>query len=248
LFIAGAAVAAIALLAYEDGFFRAWTVLQLALIPYAWKHPRDPLTLALVASLCTTSRVFFNIVPVWYGFVFVVPLYVVCAAALLRFAPPRFVVPLLSAVAVLSLAMAHRSYARKTIPVTTARGTFYDAVADRARAIEALQRIPMRSLAVIPEGLALNYLLRVPAAMRYHTFTPPESADPAMEERIIAEFEAKQPETVVILPRPLEEFGAKRFGVDYDQRLALYLRTRYGTRAVVGGPEYRMYVLRRRER
>jgi len=235
-----------ALLTYEDGFFRAWTVLQIAWIPFAFRRLRDPITLVLVVSLCTTSRVFFNIVPVWYGFVFVVPLYVFAVCAMLRFASPRFVMPLIAAVSALYLAQANESYARKTHVVTTARGVFKDAVADRAKAIAELERIPMHSLVAIPEGLTLNYLLRIPTPLAYHTFTPAETDDATIEARIIADFEAKRPECVVLVPRSLREFGAQRFGIDYDRRLAAYLRARYVAVGRTGGPDYSLLVLRRR--
>lgn len=246
LFVIGAMVAAVALLAYEDGFFRAWTILQLALIPYAMRRPRDPLTLVLIASLCTTSRVFFNIVPVWYGFVFLVPLYVLAACVLLRFTPARLAVSLLAAVGVLSLIAAHDAYARKTVVTTTDRGAFKDSLPDRAAAIKALQGLPMRSFVVVPEGLTLNYLLRAQVPIRYHTFTPPEAADPGMETRILEEFELKRPEWVLIVPRPVGEFGARGFGMDYGQRFATYLRARYAAEQRVGGPEFSIFVLRRR--
>jgi hypothetical protein len=250
LMFTGAAVAAAALLIEEDGFFRAWTVLQLVLIPVALRRPREPLALILLVSLCTTSRVFFNIVPVWYGFVFVVPAYALITCVLLRYAPPRLAFILIAAVSVSSLVSAHRTYALKKHPIVTPRGTIYDALADRTAAISELGRFAaathMRSLVVIPEGLALNYLLAIPTPLAYYTFTPPESADPGVEARIVEEFERKRPEWIVLVPRRLEEFGVRQFGVDYDRGLASYLRERYGVARAITRPQYRMLVLRRR--
>jgi hypothetical protein len=226
-----------------DSFFRAWTVVQLALVPFALRRPREPLLLLLAASLSTTSRVFFNIAPVWYGFVFIVPLYALAAHLLARF---RWALALIGAVAVLSIGQAHVAYARKTAAVTTARGTFYDALPGRAAAIADLQKLRVPSLVVIPEGLALNYLLAVPTPLRYYTFTPPEAADPESEARLLAEFDAKRPEWIAVVPRRMSEFGAEEFGVDYDRRLALWIRAHYAAAATIRRPGFSIVLLRRR--
>lgn len=226
-----------------DSFFRAWTVVQLALVPFALRRPREPLLLLLTASLCTTSRVFFNIAPVWYGFVFIVPLYALAAHLLARF---RWALVLFAAVAVLSIGQAHVAYGRKKTAVTTARGTFYDALPGRSAAIMELQKLHLPSLVVIPEGLALNYLLETPTPLRVHTFTPPEAADAESEERILAEFAAKRPEWIAVVPRRMSEFGAKEFGVDYDRRLATWIREHYAAAGAIRESGFSIVLLRRR--
>jgi len=49
----------------------------------------------------------------------------------------------------------------------------------------------------------------------------------------------------VIVPRSLSEFGVQRFGIEYDRRLAAYLRSRYALTQRVGGPAFPVFVLRR---
>ncbi len=254
-----AAAIAAALLLGDDRFFRAWTVLQLALVPFALRRPREPLLILLAASLCTTSRVFFNIVPVWYGFVFVVPLYVLLSYVLFAWLPERGVysrqtsramLVLVACIALQSLGSAHLTYGRKTHPIVTGRGTIFDAVAGRAEAIETLRReaprLGIRSLVVMPEGLALNYVLRIPTPIAYYTFTPPEAADPAAEARILAEFETKKPEWIAFVPRAVTEFGAKEFGVDYDQRLMSFIRSNYADVQFIQKPGFTIRLMRRR--
>lgn len=254
-----AAVAA-SLLLFDDRFFRAWTVLQVALIPFALRRPREPLLILLAASLCTTSRVFFNIVPVWYGFVFVVPLYVLLSYALFAWLPDmgvysrataRALLVLVIVIALQSLGSAHLTYGRKTHPIATDRGIIFDALASRADAIETLRRdasrLGIRSLVVMPEGLALNYVLRIPTPIAYYTFTPPEAADPAAEARILAEFESKRPEWIAFVPRAVTEFGAKQFGVDYDRRLMAYIRRHYAAAETIRGSGFSIELLRRRD-
>jgi len=79
----------------------------------------------------------------------------------------------------------------------------------------------------MPEGLAVNYLFRVPTPLKFYTFTPPEAADSRAEEAILRDLETKQPEWIAIVPRDVSEFGSRGFGVDYDQRVMAYLRAHY---------------------
>jgi hypothetical protein len=255
----GVAAAASVLLLFDDRFFRSWTVLQIALVPFALRRPREPLLILLAASLCTTSRVFFNIVPVWYGFVFVVPLYLLLSHVFFEWLPARGVfsrktsralLVLVIVIALQALGSAHLTYGRKTHPLVTGRGTIYDKLAGRAAAIERLRqdapRLGIRDLVVMPEGLALNYLLHIPTPIAYYTFTPPEAADPAAEARILAEFEAKRPQWIAFVPRAVTEFGATQFGVDYDQRLMAYIRANYVTAEVIHEPGFTITLMRRR--
>lgn len=252
------AAAAATMLLADDRFFRAWTVLQLVLIPFALRRPREPLLILLASSLCTTSRVFFNIVPVWYGFVFVVPLYVLISYVFFEWLPSRGVytrrtapamLVLVAVIALQSLGSAHLTYGRKTHPIETDRGVIYDAVAGRAEAIETLRReapaLGIHSLVVLPEGLALNYVLRIPTPIAYYTFTPPEAADPVIESRILDEFESKKPEWLAFVPRSVTEFGATEFGVDYDQRLMAYIRANYAEVRTIRNPGFVIRLMKR---
>ncbi|HKR63772.1 MAG TPA: hypothetical protein VJZ00_08570 [Thermoanaerobaculia bacterium] len=231
---------AIALLA-NDTFFRAWTLLQLALIPFALRRPREPLALLLFASLCASSRIWLNVTPAWYGFVFVIPVVVLIVYVLFAWLPERGVysrraslawAPLFVLLAASGLYAAHVSY-RDAVPVTTPRGVYYDRSPERAAAMRALlPRLRGRELVVMPEGLAINYLAKAHTPLRYQTFTPVEII--GEERAIVAELNARQPRSVLLVPRDTREFGYRGFGIDYGREIASWLRARYVVEARFG--------------
>jgi hypothetical protein len=231
------ALVAVAVLLANDTFFRAWSLLQLALIPFAIRRPREPLALLLLLSLCGTSRIFLNLTPVWYGFVFILPVLLLIAYVLFEWLPERGVysrqsallwLPLIVAICVSGLATAHVTYDGGQ-RVVTPRGTYYDLSPPRAQSVgallEHLHRGGARELVVMPEGLTLNYLAQVRTPLRYQTFTPAEIA--GSERPIVEELAAKRPQYVAIVPRDLREFGSRGFGVDYGREIVAFLRANY---------------------
>ncbi len=231
------ALGAVAVLLANDTFFRAWSLLQLALIPFAIRRPREPLALLLLLSLCGTSRIFLNLTPVWYGFVFILPVLLLIAYVLFEWLPERGVysrqsallwLPLIVAICVSGLATAHVTYDGGQ-RVVTPRGTYYDLAPPRAQSVgallEHLRRSGARELVVMPEGLTLNYLAQVRTPLRYQTFTPAEIA--GSERPIVEELAAKRPQYVAIVPRDLREFGSRGFGVDYGRQIVAFLRANY---------------------
>ena len=222
-----------------ETMFRAWSVLQLALIPFALRRPREPLAILLLASLCASSRIYLNLAPYWYGIVFTLPLYLLIVYVLFEWLPSRNVysrrtallwVPLFVITAAGALLSAHRVYATRNYEVATSRGSYRDQAA-RGSAIDGLlrelERSKPRSMVVMPEGLTINYLARIPTPIREHTFTPAESDSPRVEEEILRDLNAHPPEAVVLVTRDVREFGSKGFGIDYNQRVLEWVRTRY---------------------
>jgi len=218
-------------------FFRAWTLLQIALVPFALRRPREPLALLLLASLCASSRICLMIMPIWYGFVFITPVVILMVYVLFAWLPARGVysrrtamawLPVFVIVSATGLVFAHREYAG-AFPVATARGTYYDSSATRARAysdlLKYLRQVGARELVAMPEGLAVNYLTGVPTPMRYHTFTPVEIA--GAEAPIVAELNARQPQYVVIQPFETTAFGYRGFGEDYGHEIVAWLHANY---------------------
>lgn len=231
------ALAVVTFFLANDVFFRGWSLLQLALIPFAIRRPREPLALLLLLSLCGTSRIFLNLVPAWYGFVFIAPVLLLIAYILFAWLPERGVytreaallwLPLIIAISVSGLVAAHGTYG-SAHRVTTLRGTYYDVSPSRGVAVagllEHLRRVGARELVVMPEGLALNYLAKVPTPLRYQTFTPVEIA--GSEAPIVAELAMKRPQYVAIVSRNMREFGYAGFGVDYGQDITAFLRANY---------------------
>jgi len=225
----------------NDTFFRAWTVLQLTLIPFAIRKPREPLALLLLVSLCASSRIFLSIVPSWYGFVFITPVVVLMVYVLFEWLPARGVysrktapawLPVFAMLSVSGLVAAHAAYARAQ-PVKTKRGLYYDTSPKRAASVSGLLRhldqAGARELVVMPEGLAINYLSGVRTPLRHQTFTPVEIA--GAEQLIVAELEATPPQYVAVVRRDVREFGYRGFGIDYGREIVSWLAAHYDVEA-----------------
>jgi hypothetical protein len=111
------------------------------------------------------------------------------------------------------------------------RGTF---VNETLSALE--QRLePGDTLAVLPEGVMLNYLLRVKAPARYINYMPPELLMFG-EENMLAEFEAHPPDWIVLAHKSTSEYGLPFFGRDYGARLFAWITAHYLTDATFGQP------------
>lgn len=241
--------------------FRGWSLIQLALVPFAfgaWR--RSPLTLLLTVSLLASWRIALNLAPEWYGFVLIAPTYALIAYVLFVWLPERGAysartallwVPLLALTAWGGLASQRAMYAAKRHEVVTRRGTFSDHNPQRAAVLQQLlahlETRPGRTLVVVPEGLALNYFSRIANPMLFQTFTPVESATPETERRIVAEFERTKPELVAIVPRDVREFGYRAWGVDYHIDLRHYLESHYRIERQWKEPRFPLLLLRRSE-
>ena len=248
-----------ALLASTAMFFAAWTVLQIAAIPLAIRRRREPIALLLLASLCATSRIPFAVMPHWYGFVLMTPIYLLIAYVLFVQLPREgvysertallWLVPI-AIVIVQSLVEVKRFYGGDWARIDTPRGTFFTHDADRAAAVRelgaALERRGVRSLVVIPEGVTINYLFEIDTPLAYYSFIPLEAADPRAESAILDQFDHKKPEWVVLATQDFTEMGSRGFGVDYCRHLAGYLRANYALAERIQKPTYSMLLLRRR--
>ncbi|HEX8171629.1 MAG TPA: hypothetical protein VF824_13920, partial [Thermoanaerobaculia bacterium] len=226
----------------NDTFFRGWLLLQLALIPFAWRARREPFALLLAVALCTTSRIPLNLTPAWYGFVFALPVELLIVYVLFAWLPSRGLysqrtallwLPLFALLAASALVSAHALYAEAT-EVVTPRGTIRDRSPQRARELAALlaHLRHAQTLAVLPEGIAINYLANVPTPLRYTTFTPAEIAGD--EAAVVRDLAEHPPQYVVLAPRDVREFGSRGFGADYAQSIVRYLAARYAVDARFG--------------
>jgi hypothetical protein len=88
---------------------------------------------------------------------------------------------------------------------------------------------------VLPEGVTLDYLARLTSPTRYVNFMPPELLLWG-EAEILAAFEARPPDLVVIVQKDTTEYGYPQFGKDYGARLYAWVRTRYRQVALFGDP------------
>jgi hypothetical protein len=250
--IAGIAILIVALLLTGHSFFRAWAVLQWIALGWALLRDREsPLVIFAAFSVACTLRIPLNVSPAWYGFVLTVPTIALAAYTLFCYLPRQ------NAMAVLWLApfvanaggdlwQEHGRYVQKRYAIVTPRGTFYDWNADRARTLTGvIGAVQGGSLAVIPEGITINYLAGVPTTLSFQTFTPVEVDAPQTEDAIVRELMTHPPDRVLMVSRDLREYGARGFGVDYDLRAGALLRSKYHVENIWRGERFQAVLLRR---
>lgn len=238
--LAGAvAVVAAVALPFAIAFFRLAGYLQWL----ALTRRRDAWLFVLGAlSIAASLRVRYNVIPSWYGAFLIVPLYLLIVHAGRN---ERVVLALLVALAVRLFFEDAAKWRAKEYPIVTRRGVVLDWNRDRAAVLDAVLPMLHGSVAVLPEGLTLNYFAGVPTPLRFHTFTPVEVGDAPVETEVIRDFEAHPPEQVVILTRNVAEYGSRGFGVDYGQRLLAAIRARYAVQAAWRRPQFSLLLLRR---
>lgn len=92
-----------------------------------------------------------------------------------------------------------------------------------------------QSLAVLPEGVMLNYLSRKVNSTPYINFMPPELIIFG-EERILDSFRASPPDYIALVDRNTTEYGFPFFGQDYGERLFSWIQDNYDPVRLVGSP------------
>jgi hypothetical protein len=243
--IAGIAIVIVALLLTGHAFFRAWAVLQWIALGWALLRDRgSPLVIFAAFSVACTLRIPLNVSPAWYGVVLAVPTIALAAYTLFCYLPRRNVMAILwlapfIATAGSDLWLQHVRYAQKRYAIVTPRGTFYDGNANRARILtSAIRAVQGGTLAVIPEGITINYLAAVPTTLTFHTFTPVEVDASPVEDAMVRELTTHPPDRVLMVSRDLREYGARGFGVDYDLRAGALLRSRYRVENIWRSPRF----------
>ena len=94
---------------------------------------------------------------------------------------------------------------------------------------------PAGTLAVLPEGVMLNYLARRENPTPYLSFMPPEMA--FFGERSMMEaFRMSPPDAVVLVHKDTSEYGYPLFGQDYGEELYSWLRATYVSILTIGSP------------
>ncbi|MGA7614757.1 MAG: hypothetical protein WBX15_06185 [Thermoanaerobaculia bacterium] len=242
-----------------ERFFMAWTLIMIALVPFALREWRSsPLLLLLTVSLATAIRIIFFLGPWWYGFVLIIPTYLLIAYVLFHYLPrmkiysegaAKLWVLFFALLAINGLARALPAWAAKSEPVNSRMGTYYD-YPYRAVPIEQFlrwmeNRPAGETLVVMPEGLTLNYLSGHPTNLSYQTFTPIEIADPEIEKRIVDELRQRRPDLVALVTRDVREFGYRGFGIDYGRPVIEFLRREYRPVGTASSPRFRILVLQR---
>jgi hypothetical protein len=192
---------------------------------------------ALLAKIVLAARVHH------YGFALAAPATLLVLAALLGRVPAAIarrggdatlfragVLVLLGLGLVVHLRVAAHWIAEKTVPIGSGADAFLadgrgPVVAEMLREIAAQSSVG-QTLAVLPEGVMLNYLARRPTSVRHLNFMPIELLMFG-EDAMLEELAAHPPDFVALVHKDATEYGARFFGHDYGERLAAWVAERY---------------------
>jgi Dolichyl-phosphate-mannose-protein mannosyltransferase len=142
------------------------------------------------------------------------------------------------------LGLAHGVYRTKGLSVGTDGDRFYASTAAThwqgaaaTAALERLQRVATHTstVAVLPEGVMLNYLLRRDSPLRVTNLMPPEVLAFG-EEDVRRSLDTAPPDFIVLVHKEMREYGYPMFGSDarYGRRLLDWVYPRYRRIAVIG--------------
>ena len=153
-------------------------------------------------------------------------------------------------------------YRLKTIPIGAGADRFYALDAPPlwhgAAARDALAQIrelspPGSTVAVLPEGVMLNYLSRRQTPLRVINLMPPELLAFG-EANVLRSLVDAPPELILLVRRDVSEYGYPPFGTDpkYGQAIAIWIRGHYNLLRIVSAlpdqeGESGIEILRRRQ-
>jgi hypothetical protein len=207
------------------------------------------LALVLVGKIALNCRVYH------YGFALAMPAALLFVTALCGWVPAlaerrggcpgvfrAAALCAVGAVVVGHVSRANTLFERKTHSVARAEDAF---LADRRGVLvqELLDEIEARleadaTLAVVPEGVMINYLSRRVNPTPYTTFMPTDLIAFA-EDRMLESFEADPPDYIAVVHKDTSEFGYRFFGRDYAQALYGWIETHYRPVWSIGAPPLR---------
>jgi len=194
--------------------------------------------LALLAKMILTPRI------IRYGFALAMPGTLMMVVALVGWIPAAITrrggyggvlrSAALAAVAVVTavyVRTACGAYAEKNFPVGSGADQFFSSEARGTFAAAALEEMhrrvgPQQTVAVLPEGVMLNYLARRAASTPYVVFMPLDVVV-FREERILDAFQQHPPDFVLLVHKDTSEFGYTYFGRDYAQPLFSWVTEHY---------------------
>lgn len=231
----------------------AWPLILMLFVPYATYHiwyktdqvtPRMVLLTALGAvALILALKIFFNAHLFHYGVFLLVPSGMLFVWAVTCELPRRFgnnpfyrrityvaSCFILVLVAWPCLTRTMTNLASKNEVVSTPRGTM---VCDtRAQGIPELIEFLMtqahsgQTVAIMPEGAMLNFLVGLPNSTPYYTLMPPEWLLFG-EEKILAAYAMSPPDWIVLLDKDLDEYGMGSFTLGYGRELKRWIDQHY---------------------
>jgi hypothetical protein len=234
-----------------DMLFAPAPLVHLALIPFVIRARDTRLPLLWCASITSTARIALHVTPSFNGFAYVLPTIVLFVYLALTIDPraKALWLAVFAGVAVNALWLQVDRARQPAVRVETVRGAYLDTNTDRAAAIsgvlDELRAAPAGTLAVVPEGVSINYFSGRRSPLRRYLFTPPETGDPRIEADVVREWRAHPPDFVAVTSRSVSEYGARGFGEDYDRDLARLIAADYGRVGEWGGVGYTITLMRR---
>lgn len=232
--------------------FRALPFIGLGVIvvlaAHWWRQPERRtewnahLILWIFSTVCF-SRILLQCSPHGYGFFLLPPGLVALGILLFDYAPrligstgwPRRVVEaagvgLFAGAALGALQVSNNWYALHTEEIATQRGRLYT-IADgiQAPAVRALSVLPpdTRVLA-LPEGAGLVFMSGLrPTLDGMFSYLPVELYGNYDDARILARWKTNPPDVVVMVKRPMPEYGYRGFGIDYAFDLYAWVLENY---------------------
>lgn len=229
-----------------------------------WRQPERRaewnahIVLWIFASACC-ARILLRCSPINYGFYLLPPGLVALGVLLFDYAPrhlgatgwPRRVVEaagmgFFAGAALAALLASSSWYALHTEELATQRGRLYmlpDGV--QAPAVRALSGLPPETrVLAVPEGAGLVFMsgLRSPHGSTF-SFLPVESYGSYNDRQILARWKSDPPDVVLLVKRPMPEYGYRGFGIDYAIEPFAWILKNYEPAT---NPEAGFVLLRRR--
>jgi hypothetical protein len=213
-----------------------------------WRQPErraewnTHIVLWTFASACF-ARILLRCSPINYGFYLLPPGLVALGVLLFDYAPrhlgatgwPRRVVEaagmgFFAGAALAALLASSSWYASHTEEIATQRGRLYmlpDGV--QAPAVRALSGLPPETrVLALPEGAGLIFMsgLRSPHGGMF-SFLPVEFYGGYNDRQILDRWKSDPPDVVLLVTRPMPEYGYRGFGIDYAIELFAWILENY---------------------
>lgn len=231
---------------------------------------RNVLMLAIsVFGLLLLAKIFLYVRIAHYGFALAMPAGIVCTVVLVDGVPALLdrrgrnggafrlaVLGILAGLVVVHLYATNSWFGLRTVEVGEGKDAFLTDTRGRV-AVDVLSELGQltsvgQTMAVLPEGVMLNYLSRIANPTPYINFMPPEFIMFG-EENMVAAFEATPPDWIVLTDRHAPEYGYDLLGTDYGLGITEWIRRNYTLTARVVDESARRkqlryaYILRRND-
>jgi hypothetical protein len=245
-----------------------WTLRRQRLDEGAYARHAARLALATFALLML-PRILLHSRLYHYGFVLAAPALLVVVAALMDWIPDALdrrgaSGAVFRAAALAALAVVMAAHLSATQEWLRGKGAVVGSGADRFRsdvrgayvsaALQGIARMarPSDTLVVLPEGVMVNYLLRMRSSVPYPTMLPTDVAQFG-EAELLGALQREPPSLILLVHRETVEYGARFFGRDYGARIFEWIGRRYVRVGGAGDPPFQpgtkfgVAALRRRE-